>query len=622
MMNLKKLAVLLFVMTGLVGAVEILPAPKELSVGNGSIGLPTSIHVDEQFLVQADALALGLAQMTGAKILVSTKWGEIRLVKKDGFGTEGYELDSTAKLTLSASSPTGIAHATATLLQILEKGEGWQVPRVVVKDSPDFGFRCFLIDMGRNPHSPETLRRVVDMMWLSKTNYLHLHLTDDQMISFPSTAFPKLLSKRAGWTIDDWRWMEKYSQARGVTLIPEFEVPGHSTLIRKHYPEVFGKTPTELATLDSAFEGITTILSELMDVFEASPYIHIGCDEAYGVKEEYQRALVNRLNAFVKSKGRKTIVWEGPRQGNGESRVDKDVIHMNWRSHEFPPQDMIAAGHPVINATWDPLYIVDHYPCTMFTAVPSEDCYNFNIKRFKHVNHGFATYAKPIQLDSTENLLGFCMPWWEGREENIFPVCRQRLGAVTARIWNGKGEASFESFLKRDARLKDILEVIRPWKGEAPTGGWSDRMEEVTPGNLAHGKPVEVSTGGSQPQFHPQRLTNGATDRFDHFLGYPTKPKPLEIVIDLGKVHEVSEIDIFEAAVGKSWESYEVSVSADRGEFVKIGKTDKSSRGESNKVTFSFDLKKARFVKISTNGCEDLTFPSFSRLCEVMVFAK
>ena len=87
---------------------------------------------------------------------------------------------------------------------------------------------------------------------------------------------------------------------------------------------------------------------------------------------------------------------------------------------------------------------------------------------------------------------------------------------------------------RRDARLQALLDTIRPWKGDNPTGGWPDRMEDPTPGNLAHGKPVSVSAGASQPLFGPQRLTNGATDRFDHFLGYPTVPKPLEITIDLG----------------------------------------------------------------------------------------
>lgn len=109
-----------------------------------------------------------------------------------------------------------------------------------------------MIDMGRNPHTPETLRHVIDMMWFYKANFLHLHLTDDQLFSWPSKAFPKLYSGRAGWTMDDFIAIEAYSQARGVTIIPELDVPGHSTILRKEYPETFGETTADLATTQEA----------------------------------------------------------------------------------------------------------------------------------------------------------------------------------------------------------------------------------------------------------------------------------------------------------------------------------------------------------------------------------
>lgn len=618
----------LVLLPGLTSAApNILPAPKVYQASDGEVSLSSQIRHESVFADQAAALGEALKRVTG-KALEVVVGGEnsdaISLRVAKDLAKEEYRLDTRKGIVLKAATPLGMAHAAASLLQLVEKKESgeWHVPKVLIEDAPDFSFRCFLIDMGRNPHSPETLRRTVDMMWLAKANYLHLHLSDDQLFSFPSTAYPKLLSKRAGWTLKDWHELEAYSQARGVTLIPELEVPGHSGILRRAYPEVFGKTSTELATLDTAYAGITTLLFEMMDVFKATPFIHIGCDEAYGVPEEAQRILVNRLNKFVKSKGRRTVVWEGPRPGKGGNKVDEDVIHMNWRSLEFPPEEMLKAGHSIINTTWDPLYIVDHYPKTMFTAVCSKDCYNFDITRFKHVNHGISTYSKPLHIRSTENVLGFCMPWWEGREENIFPISRQRLNAATARVWNDQGEDSFASFLKRDAMLKVLLETIRPWKGKEPTGGWADRMEDAVAGNLAHGKPVRVSAGGSQPQFHPQRLTNGATDRFDHFLGYPTEPKPLDIIIDLGEVCEIGRVEIFEAAVGKSWEKYELASSEDQKSFAEIGKTEKGSRGEENKVSFTFDARKARYLRIRTGGCQDLTFPSFSRLCEVMVFVK
>ncbi|MBK1833735.1 family 20 glycosylhydrolase [Roseibacillus ishigakijimensis] len=602
----------------------VLPAPKQMQTAKGGTALPLSVSAPEIFSAQAQALEGALRQLFPQSGANSANSSTIEIQQAEGLGAEGYRIDIQDSVRIFATETEGVARAAATLLQLGEAGaEGaWFLPRGSLADSPDYAFRAFLVDMGRNPHSPATLREIIDAMWLAKTRYLHLHLTDDQLFSFPSTAFPKLLSEQAGWTLQDWHEMEAYSQARGVTIIPELEAPGHSGILRNEYPEVFGKTPTELASLDSAYEGLTTILEEMMAVFQATPYIHIGCDEAFGVDEHLQRALVNRLHAFLKKHGRETIVWEGPRLGEGENKVNEEVIHMNWRSIEMPAPQMVEAGYRLINANWDPLYVVDHYPRTMFTAVPTQDCYELDLTRFKHINHAFETFHKPLTIRKSEQLLGFCMAWWEGREENVLPLCRQRLTAATARAWNDQGEDSFESFLQRDQKLAGLLARLHPGEKATPTGGWPDRREPSLPGNLAYGKEVTVSAGASQPHFGPQRLTNGATDRFDHFLGFPTKPEALEITIDLEEVTTIDRIEVYEAAVHGSWESYQVQVSRDGRSYRTIGETRKGSRGDSNKVVHPGDQVRARYVRLRTAGCEDLTFPSFSRLCEIMVFGE
>ncbi len=608
----------------------ILPAPQLVQEEGGMRELPRQILAEERFRPQATALGHALEAVTGLSIsIVAGDRDEdaIRFALTEGLPEEAYRIDTRKGIVLEASKPAGMARATATLLQLSDKGADgrWQLPRVVIEDAPDHPFRGFLVDMARNPHSPEVLRRVIDMMWLAKANYLQVHLTDDHMISWPSTAFPELLSTEAGWTLADWREIEAYSQARGVTIIPELEVPAHSLQLRTIYPEVFGKTPAELATSESAFQGITTLLDEMMDVFQATPYIHIGADEAAEVSEEDQRNLINRLNRFLKTRGRQTLVWEGPPIGRGDNKVDEDVIHLNWRAIDVPPREMLAAGYRIINASWDPLYIVDHYARDRFTMVPSELCYQLDLQQFKHVHPRFRTYETPERIEATDKLLGFCMPWWEGRQENLFPMCRQRLTAATARAWNDTGETSFDSFLTRDAKLEALLETLRPWQGGEPTAGWADRQAAPTPGNLAHGKPVHISTGASQPHFGPQRLTNGATDRFDHFLGYPCLPEPLEITIDLEAVHPIGRIEVFESAQpghspAPTWEEYELAVSRDRQSFESIGKTEQSSRGQTHKVVFLFDPREARYIRIRTRGCKGFRFDNFSRLCEVMAF--
>ena len=109
--------------------------------------------------------------------------------------------------------------------------------------------------------------------------------------------------------------------------------------------------------------------------------------------------------------------------GQGDNKVAEDVLHLNWDTVHFPAQQMLDAGYTVINACWNPLYIVDHYPRTMFTAVPVQGCYDWDIRRFAHVNHGMPTFAKPHVTKTEEGILGYCMPWWEGREENVLALC-------------------------------------------------------------------------------------------------------------------------------------------------------------------------------------------------------
>lgn len=140
--------------------------------------------------------------------------------------------------------------------------------------------------------------------------------------------------------------------------------------------------------------------------------------------------------------------------------------------------------------------------------------------------------------------------------------------------------------------------------------------------NHAYLAKVTPSAGASQPVFGPQRLTNGIPDRFDHFLGFPTKPKPLEILIEMKKVATLSRLVVYERAVGKSWEQHEILVSADGTTFKSVGKTEKETRGSENHVIHRLDPKEVKFIKIVTEGCQDLTFPSFSRLSEVMAFTE
>lgn len=603
---------------------QIAPAPQHAEFENTAVITGHLVRCDApEFQDQVDAFVVALRKLGVSSAATTTDPRAkpvVTFCKENSIPAEGYTITtSDGHLTVNASSLAGAAHAAASLLQTVRlKDDQANWPSMAIDDYPDHPYRSFMIDMGRNPHSPTTLRRIVDMMWFYKVNYLQLHLTDDQLFSWPSKAFPKLYSERAGWSWDDFVALENYAQARGVTIIPELEAPGHSGILRRVYPEVFGNSSTDLATKPEAQKGIETLIAELSSVFKATPYFHIGGDEASGVPVRDQRDFINRLNAFVNAQGKRTVVWEGPNLGQGENKVAENVVHLNWRAINFPAQQMVDAGYEVVNASWDPLYIVDHYPRTMFTAVDVQRCYNWDSQRFAHIDHRFPTFHRPHRTKTTDGILGFCMPWWEGRQENLLPLCLPRLAAVGSASWNRPGESNFADFQQRYEDTLPILEKIADF--ELPEMPFAD--PESQKDNLAYLAKVTPSDGATQPHFGPQRLTNGIPDRFDHFLGFPTQPDPLEILIELTAPATVGRIVVYERAVGGSHEIYDLLVSADGETFEKIGSAQLGTRSDSNHVEHLFPAREIRYIKIVTQGCHGLTFPSFSRLSEVMAFAE
>ena len=293
-------------------------------------------------------------------------------------------------------------------------------------------------------------KETIDLLWFYKLDSMHLHLTDDQRFAFPSKAFPRLATVRDRISWEEFQGLERYAQVRGIAIIPELEVPGHSSLLCRTYPEVFGKTSTDVAKLQSSRDAVKVLLDEMCELFSSSPYIHIGGDEAYGVPVELQRDLINDLHAHLKKKGKQTVVWEGPGLGTGDNKVHEEVIHLNWRTVNFPADKMLTAGYPVVNAAWDPLYIVDHYPRNNFTMASPQYIYeHLDLCRFKHFNPGFPTYHNPVMVEPHDRLLGFCIPWWEGREINYFPLIVPRVIPMATIAWNAEQEDSFEGFTVR-----------------------------------------------------------------------------------------------------------------------------------------------------------------------------
>src|ERR1700674_3563673 len=230
---------------------------------------------------------------------------------------ESYELvisQSGAKLT--APNPLGILHGLQTFLQLLEiTANGFAVPVVTIKDQPRFAWRGLLIDVGRHFIPVDVLKDNLDGMAAVKMNLLHWHLHDNEGFRVESKRFPKL--QEAGsdglyYTQDEIREFVAYARDRGIRVVPEFEMPGHSRSLFAGYPELAsGPGPYTIEpggadavmdpTREETYKFIDKFIDEMAKLFP-DDYFHIGGDEVNG----HQWDANPKIQAFIHAHGMKS----------------------------------------------------------------------------------------------------------------------------------------------------------------------------------------------------------------------------------------------------------------------------------------------------------------------------
>ena len=372
--------------------------------------------------------------------------GDIALVIDPKHAQEAYRLAVTDRATVQGGNYGAVALGTVTLLQALAvRGQDVSLPCLSIDDQPKSDFRGLLIDVARRYHSIANLKDIVQLCRLYKVRYLQLHLTDDQAFTFPSRAYPKLNTQNQhggrSYTLEELKDLVAYADARNVTIIPEYEVPGHSAAVNRAMHDLFiiAKTkPYEHhASInfckDEVMQAVETVVGEMCEVFKSTPYFHIGGDEAdlaladqnvdfkaamkkYDLPNQHElyRRFVCQMNEIVKKHGKQTIVWEGFGR-HGKVPIPKDILVMAYEIRFYMPQDLVNDGYKVINASWTPLYVVNA------NCRPPAEIYAWNLFQFKPFG------AKPEDK-------GLIVP----AGENVHRGADVRLGAT-----RGAGTAQF-----------------------------------------------------------------------------------------------------------------------------------------------------------------------------------
>lgn len=386
-------------------------------------------------------------------------------------------------ITLAAKDSEALCHGFASLLMAAEKEGGeLYLPVMHIFDEPKGSYRGLMVDLARRFHPLPWLYRAVDLCWLYKLNRLQLHFTDDQSYTLPSSALPLLPTEGRNYTVDELKALWKYAADRGVTIVPEVDMPGHCTQFNRIYPEIFGDKGIICAE-EKAFAALDSIIDEVIEIFPDAPYIHLGGDEAaisrwddcegcraYRESEGLPDVhalyahFLQRVTDMVLAKGRTPIIWEGFSKEYNHL-ISKDVLVIAWESYYQLAPDLLASGFTIINCSWKPLYVVA--PRTHWT--PAE-ILNWNIFTWQHWWEKSIASKQEIHVPKDSAVLGGQVCAW-GDSLGSYPtddeacsaefaLLRERIPALAEKTWNIFSELDADSLAARYAHTNALLERI------------------------------------------------------------------------------------------------------------------------------------------------------------------
>lgn len=523
------LAVLVHI-TGCVVAPDLVPWPKSIEIGSQYLTLSRNNRItaeDASLVPLSSLLSDEIFKIAGLRLNtaeVRGKSGDIILKIDHKLDGEAYRLDVTDRVVVAGGNYRAVAWGTVSALQaIRHDNKRVFLPCMRIEDEPFADFRGLLLDVARKWHSIETIEQIVEMCRLYKIKYLQLHLTDNPSFTFPSRAYPQLttVNRHGGrsYTWDELQGLEQFATERGVTIIPEFEVPGHGAAMNRAMPELFkikGTQPYEHhASINFAnkevLKAIETIVAEMCEVFKSSPYFHIGGDEAdlayahqhpdfkaafekhdLGEKGQWQlyRYFLIQMNEIVRRQGKQMIVWEGfHRDPSSKFQIPKDVIVMEYECPFYPPKQLVEDGYTMVNAAWTPLYVVKKHKWS------AEKIYDWNMYLFGQFSRNYEL-TQWRQLEPTNNVIGAQMCAWEQVEAAEVGSLRAGLPAMSERIWAPDLQRGYENFERRlksvDGALEKLVHavtfevegLVRPDRGRFEANIFNDTLIVTMKTNL------------------------------------------------------------------------------------------------------------------------------------------
>lgn len=536
-------------------AQALLPAPQSMTVQAGGLALNAASGIavpkgDAGARNAAERLREYLAK-TGGPALALKPGGKVRFVRVSGLPAEGYRLvTNAAGATITASDDAGLFYGAVSLWQLI--GKSGVVPAVSIVDAPRFKWRGLMLDSARHFQSPAFVRHLIDAMAANKLNTLHWHLVDDQGWRIEIRKYPRLtavaawrrpatapgappLPRTGGfYTQAQIREIVAYAQARGITIVPEIEMPGHALSAIRAYPRLgmgvpippgtesdAGVFPWLYNTDDATFGFLQDVLDETMALFP-SRYIHIGGDEAVkdqwkaspaiqaqmkrlGLKTEdaLQGWFVQRIETYLAAHDRKLIGWDEIIDGG----ITGDTTIMSWRGIDGAVA-AAKAGHDAVLTPAPTLYF-DHLQGVTAAEGPGRG----GLVTLADV-YAFDPAPASIPAAQQRHIIGMQGNVWTEHlrtEARVAAAAFPRAAAVAERGWSSAATRDFAGFVRRLAPQLERLEqlgiapsvsVFRPVVTLSPAG---KQAKAVLAGQS--GLPLGYTLDGTKPGPRSPRYT-------------------------------------------------------------------------------------------------------------------
>jgi hexosaminidase len=488
-----------------------MPLPVSVQMGSGSFPIDQSLHItikgdcDSRVPRAVARFFHNLSSRTGiplrnpadnggASFTVScaTSGEKVQTLGED----ESYRLQITpTAVQLEAPNPLGVLHGFQTFLQLVQLGpNGFAVPAVIVDDRPRFPWRGLLIDVSRHFMPVTVIERNLDAMEALKLNVLHWHLSDDQGFRVESLKFPKfqeMSSSGMYYTQEEIRAIIQYARDRGIRVVPEFDMPGHSTSWFVAYPELAsGPGPYQIErkwgvfdpamdpTREQTYRFLDDFIAEMAGLFP-DLYFHIGGDEVNGKQwsrnqeirdfmqkheiknnHDLQAYFNRRLQEIVTRHGKIMTGWDEILHPD----LPKETVVQSWRGQK----SLASAARQGYRGLLSFGYYLDlMQPASLHYSVDP-----------------FGGGAADLTAEEKQRILGgeACM-WAEFvTPDNVDGRIWPRAAAVAERLWSPQSVKDLDSMYGRLENVSEYLEFL----GLRHNTGYRLMLERLSGTNQVH----------------------------------------------------------------------------------------------------------------------------------------